>query len=209
MKRLDVKWVESNFDQRFLSQIKNLSVKKAAFVSVPPGDDRHHNNADTDSLCIGPRIQYQQKENERTCMVYAFASAVHHAGGKQLASEIRNMAHQLEHKVEAFGIFIKWLRGKHKAVQARQQNPVAFELLNQPNTELILACIRGKDGKEDHCIAIYGGWIFDSNFEQALALSQASLDICCSSDDVASGFEGCTDVVTFPNIYMVHAKKNK
>ncbi len=33
---LNTAWVEKNFDQHFLAQIKTISQKKAAFVSVPP-----------------------------------------------------------------------------------------------------------------------------------------------------------------------------
>ena len=41
--------------------------------------------------------------------------------------------------------------------------------------------IESSDGKTDHAITIVGDWIFDSNCERALRLSQESLDICSSS----------------------------
>ena len=136
-------------------------------------------------------------------MVYGMASAVHYVGGKQLASEIRNMAKRFEHKIKAFGAFLQSLSNKHKALNATRENAKTYDLLNMKSGELVLACLRGADRMEDHCIAVYDRWIFDSNFNQALSLSKESLDLCCSTKEVNSSYNGgCTQVVTFPNIFM-------
>jgi hypothetical protein len=56
-----------------------------------------------------------------------------------------------------------------------------------------MACIKGKNGKEDHYICVYNEWIFDSNFEKALVLSVEALGVYCSSflNEKAS-FNGCS-----------------
>ncbi len=202
LKELVTSWVTNNFDKRLLSQIKSISNKKAAFISIPPGADKKHNDETSKEHAIGPPIKYQQLTGERTCMVYGMASAVHHAGGKQVASEIRNLAKRFEHNSNAFETFLLALRSKHKAFIFKKEKTTTYDILKLQPNELVLACLRGGDGMEDHCIAVYDRWIFDSNFPRALALTNTSLDLCCSSNEVNSVYKGCTQVVSFPNIYM-------
>jgi len=61
----------------------------------------------------------------------------------------------------------------------------------------VITCVKGSDGKEDHSIAIYSGWIFDANFTHALPLCQESLNECCSSDEVK-----CTFVCFLQSFYF-------
>ena len=154
-------------------------------------------------LSIGPNIKYQQSGNQWMFTVYELASTVHHVGRRHLASEIRNMATRLENKVRSFGTFLKYLQRKHKALARKQEDPMRFDLLNHYCSRMVLCCLHGEDGMEDHCIALYNNWIFDSNFKKALLLTRKLLDLCCSTDDVVSSFRGCTEVVTFPNLYKI------
>ena len=202
LKELVTSWVTTNFDKRLLSQIKNISKKKAAFVSVPPGADKKHDELVTKVQAVGPPVKYQQKEGERTCMVYGLASAVHYAGNKQLASEIRNMAKRFEHRVGAFNAFLRVLCQKNKSLIAMREDTKTFDLLKVDPKVLVMARLKGADGMEDHCIAVYNKWIFDSNFQRGLSLTNESLDLCCSSDQEQSRYTGCTELVSFPNIYM-------
>jgi hypothetical protein len=199
--QLETAWVVLNFDKRFLSQIKNGCKNKAAFVFVSPGDNRSHSEEAIKNLATGPKVNYVQTNNQRTCMVYSMASAVHYAGGKQLASEIRNMATRFEFKVGAFSCFLQFMERKHKSLKATRIKSTNFDLLERREESIILTCIRGADGKEDHCIAVYQEWIFDSNFPNALPLSTQSLDLCCSSDDKVTLFHSCTEVASFPFLF--------
>jgi hypothetical protein len=112
------------------------------------------------------------------------------------------MATWLKHKMNAFNAFINAMSQKHKALNGTHKSTKTFDLLKSKSGELIMACLRGADGMEDHCITVYDRWIFDSNFSQALSLTKNSLDLCCSSDDVSSTYTGYTEVVSFQNIYM-------
>ncbi len=69
---------------------------------------------------------------------------------------------------------------------------------------LHLTTLLGEDGKDDHCVAVTETWIFDSNFEHALPRSRASLDMCCSSDDVSSRFVSAISIAIFHKITMKH-----
>ena len=55
---------------------------------------------------------------------------------------------------------------KHNNNQADAEFPTVFVL-------------QGKDGNCEHAVTITGIWIFDSNFEQALPLTQNSLNFIC------------------------------
>ena len=134
-------------------------------------------------------------------MLYGIASAIHHAGGKQLASEIHQMAKRFEHKMNAFGVFLEILRKKHKALSVKREDFHTYDLFTIQQNELVMACLKGADGMEDHCIAVYDRWIFYSNFSKALTLTTELLDLCCSSTEENSRYTGCTQVVSFPNIY--------
>ena len=46
--------------------------------------------------------------------------------------------------------------------------------------------------RTDHCITVYGKWIFDSNLEFALPLAKAWLNYICSGND--------TDEITFVGV---------
>ena len=105
-------------------------------------------------------------------MVYGLASAVHYAGNKQLASEIRNMAKWLEHRVSPFNAFLRVLSQKHKSLNAKREDTKTFDILKVDPKVLIMACLKGADGMEDHCIAVYNRWIFDSNFQLGLSLTK-------------------------------------
>ena len=56
--------------------------------------------------------------------------------------------------------------------------------------------IRLSDNEMNHTIYILDNWIFKSNFEKALPLSQESLDICASSSDQKTKFTNATRAPT-------------
>ena len=52
------------------------------------------------------------------------------------------------------------------------------KLFSQP----VVTCVKGSDGKVDHTITIFQGYIFDGNFTHALPFSKEALDYYCLSD---------------------------
>ena len=55
----------------------------------------------------------------------------------------------------------------------------AFDILNDISEDLTLVQFMDSLGNLNHAISILGHWIFDSNYEKALCLTQESLDIIC------------------------------
>jgi hypothetical protein len=61
-------------------------------------------------------------------------------------------------------------------------------LLSPKDYVMCVLGIQSSDGKTDHAICIADGWIFYSNFEKALPLSEESLNLCSSSSERATNF---------------------
>lgn len=98
-------FVNHNFTQGFLQQVKHLSRPGGTrWIDIPLGADKSHLDFPQD-LQKGPEIKYPQKEGERTCLVYGFASALHHIGLRQIATELYRSAPEI---VEKFNTFHKF-----------------------------------------------------------------------------------------------------
>ena len=59
----------------------------------------------------------------------------------------------------------------------------SYKILDPVDNQLVVALLKGSDGKEQHSVTIYDRWVFDSNFDYALPLSKEALDLCCSAED--------------------------
>jgi hypothetical protein len=191
-------WVKSNFEKGYLEQLKCSSGNNGSFLKVPPGDSRKHTNIAEGS---GPQIHYQQQEGERTCMVYSLASALHFLGRKDVAAKIRNDSARYRKDINSFCTFVKDLKSRHKIF--RKETPGKGTVNNWWSDKLsglYLTRLRGSDGKDDHCVAIFDNWIFDSNFKFALPRTRESFDLCCSSDDTDSTFVQVEQHSHFPGV---------
>ena len=66
-----------------------------------------------------------------------------------------------------------------------EKNTTKFDILlnhcNYPTVCLLLDTAH----RTDNCITVCGKWIFDSNLESALPLTEASLNYICSGNDTA------------------------
>ena len=58
-----------------------------------------------------------------------------------------------------------------------------YNILKNKCDDMVNAILCGSDRKMDHCITVWGKWIFYSNYKNALPLTVESLDLCCSSDE--------------------------
>ena len=56
-----------------------------------------------------------------------------------------------------------------------------YEILKNISANVILVQLMYLLGNVNHAISVVGSWIFDSNYEKALVLNMASLDMICAS----------------------------
>jgi hypothetical protein len=190
-------WVKKNFSASFIAQVMTSSGPTNSYIKVPPGDSRKHTETSNISY---PRIHYQQKEDERTCMVYAMASVLHHYGRTNDGAWVKNRAKRYLNDPNAFRSFVKDIHKHIKGLKQITKMNKHFDLLGLDLSGIYLTQIKGSDGKEDHCVVVTKDWIFDSNFKNALPRTQQSLDMCCSSDKVKSTFVSYVQIEQFPNI---------
>jgi hypothetical protein len=89
-----------------------------------------------------------------------------------------------ENTFSVFFEYVRKVRGNFLSEKITNSN---WDIFGSNPEDLIVAQLRGDDGKEDHVVSIVEGWIFDSNFPRALPMSRDALDLCCSDG------EGITD----------------
>ena len=75
-----------------------------------------------------------------------------------------------------------------------------YDILKSGKNQLVVALLKGSDGKEDHCVTVFDNWVFDSNFDWALPFSKEALDHCCSSEETQEYLcqcmmQGCAGMV--------------
>ena len=63
------------------------------------------------------------------------------------------------------------------------------------------ASLQSTDGGVDHAVTIFNGWIFDSNFPQALPVDKKSFDLCCSTDEIQQSFVKFHKLHTYPHFH--------
>ena len=207
---LTTEFVEQNFSAGYIEQVKKLAEKgKRRFIKVPPGSDKRHELLPT-TIQNAPVMKFRQAEGERTCLSYSFASALHHAGAKQIALEVFCMSNKITEKHNTISYFIDMFRKTSKPLIFTKLKVRAWNILENEENNLVVVLLRGSDGKEDHCVTLFGKWIFDSNFKNALPLTKEYLDLCCSLDKSAEQFVEVVQALMCSNyMYMIHKKNQK
>jgi hypothetical protein len=134
-------------------------------------------------------MKYKQEEGQKTCLVFSFASALHHIGAKQAAYKLIWKQKQIVNKSDTVKRFSVAVRDCDKHLYFKILKKLEWNILKPGINELVVVSLRGSDAKEDHSVTIYNNWIFDSNFPFALPLCKESLDLCCSSEETHEVFE--------------------
>lgn len=185
---LDENFVNENFSKRLIAQTKTIGINRSCiYAMIPPGR----------SLCCaeipenvgqGHPLKYYQNDGDRTCLVISFANLLHHLNCRTHANLLFSQRIKLTERLDIWKLFFEFLE---KLSGKLHMQGVILEykmLLNKWYYYPIITCLEGSDGKRDHTITIYKGWIYDGNFKCALHLSQDALDLCCSEDDQKETF---------------------
>ena len=62
----------------------------------------------------------------------------------------------------------------------KYDNKGDYKILEDISANVTLVQLMDSLGNVNHDISVVGSWIFDSNYEQALVLNRASLDMICA-----------------------------
>ncbi len=161
---LTQEWLDANFKPGFLAQARLLSKHKTSFCHVPLGAARSH-AVRKPSAKGCPRVQYIQGKDQRTCLTYSLASAVHHLKARQTSSEIAGFAKKMSKSPDGFRTLTEKVAAKYHVTRNVWREKLWDPMVPQTKMAIGLYGIEGMDGKKDHCVAITGNWIFDSNFK--------------------------------------------
>ena len=148
-------------------------------------------------------------------MTYSFASAFFHLGTQQVGSEVFSKSKKIIERHNTLTTFIETLKHNSHPLYFQYLNHKRWNILENEENNLVIALLRGSNTKEDHCVTLYGKWIFDSNFSNALPLTKESLDLCCSSDDSKEFFVKvvqallCTNYTKYMNLKNQNKRKRK
>jgi hypothetical protein len=174
-------------DIAFLKQVKREGINNSQrFVDIPPGDYREHHEYPKD-LKKGPEQHYWQQEKTRTCLTTAFANMLWFCNCRDHSSVIYT-AHKLCKHPNALVLFKEKLFEMSRQLKCTNVKITLEDLHGKLFYKPVVTCVKGDDGKEDHTIVIYKGYIFDGNFTHALPLCPRALDHCCSSQEKSCKF---------------------
>jgi hypothetical protein len=131
-----------------------------------------------------PAMRYQQGQRE-TCLYSSFASVLHYIGYKVSAYAIQQKAVGTG---EGGGVnSLKTLSNlvRHMSeiqfMNTRKTKPQFNWEIDLGKEMILVAVLQSEDGGVNHGVTIFGGYIFDSNEDQALLpLCTEALDYCCS-----------------------------
>ena len=181
---LEESYVTKTFGTDFVIALRALSTK-GKYVDIPVGSTKTSMLDKFPNLQLkeAPAMRYQQGQRE-TCLYSSFASVLYYIGYKVCANMIQQKAVGAR---EGGGVnSLKTLSNlvRHMAeiqfMNTRKTKP-QFNWEIDLGTEMILvAVLQSEDGGVNHGVTIFGGYIFDSNEEQALPLCTEALDYCCS-----------------------------
>jgi hypothetical protein len=153
---LSTEFVEKNFSPGYIEQTKKVAERGMKhFVNVPPGSDKRHDLLPP--ICKDtPVVKFRQAEGEQTCLSYSFASALHYAGKRHTASQIFCKSKQIIDKHNTFTLFITMLRTHTTPIFFKRLKAAAWNILENEKDNLVVALLHGSDGKEDHCVTVFG-----------------------------------------------------
>ena len=83
----------------------------------------------------------------------------------------------------------------HYKIQEWNTSTTTFDILQNHSNYPTVCLLLDTAHRTDHCITVWGKWIFDSNLESELPLTKASLNYICSGNDI--------DEITF--VGVLHA----
>ena len=76
-----------------------------------------------------------------------------------------------------------------------------YKILENISTNVILVQLMDSLGNVNHAISVVGSWIFDSNYERALVLNKASLDMICAHMLVKNKLLNLTKFIMLSDTY--------
>jgi hypothetical protein len=210
-------WVELNFSTSLRRDCQAVALGLAGkrnpkkYLLIPAGDvhDVVSDPPPKSEMLMDVPIKYQQG-NSNTCFRDSLASAIHAFGFFANASDLSAMGQlsgcnlQLVQEVSAA---VRKIFAKDNLVLVKvfDKTCTISSLQAQDMSWPMVLFLMASDGcYGTHAIAVWKGWIFDSNLPHALRWSQQSLDWCSGAGSTCIGFSRSFRLA--PVQYQKHAE---
>ena len=153
-----------------------------------------------------PTLFYQQG-NHNSCIISSLASSLHYMGdgyaSKYIIKRMHKSLMEIHNKgqMHFFRDILMWhQKGENEKILNYRieewHTSTPYNILRYESTYTTVCLLLDTWNRTDHCITIWGKWIFDSNLKVALPLTQVCLNyICCGNDSDENKFIGVLHVI--------------
>ena len=186
-------------------------------MSVPVGANKESLLTEWPSLirADAPKIRYKQRSGEDLCVPKAFASMLHNVGFVKESELINNRFNDKKYCFTvrdnnltavyrySMDILPNWLQLSRKFIKRMKWDEDIKQF------DLFVGVLKGSDGQVNHAVGIFNNWIFDSNKDCAIPLSQKGLDYCVSTPTTRNKFIEFNDGFLFREIGQKQKLKRK
>jgi len=181
---LEESYVTKTFGKEFVLALRALT-SKGRYVDIPVGSAKMSMLDKFPGLRLKaePTMKYQQGQQE-TCLYSSFASVLYYIGYKDSANVIQQKAVGATegggvNSLKTLSNLVRQL-SEIKFMRTQKIKPGIDWKIDLGRDKVLSAVLRSENGGVNHGVTIFGGYVFDSNEEQALPLCTESLDYCCS-----------------------------
>jgi hypothetical protein len=188
-------WVRWEFEPAFIQSVKDQAISGTKadrkLIPVPPGDSHTQDYPDHSLVQISRPSKYQQ-QNESTCLIDSFCSAMYEFGCVDQVTALR--ADPKSGDVSAgnkniWTDFVCLVNSHFSSIVIRlcklRGAKDVDAILGWKDNFVIVTSLAASDGSDgQHAISICDGGIFDANCGSVLTKTQESLDWCCGGKGV-------------------------
>ena len=186
---LHIDWIQKNVEKNLTDYMKSNARKRC---QLPAGNVHIENNGCITTLRVpnAPPCVHQQRD-KRTCVFSSFASCVHYLGHEEMGTRLQTLSAKQSYRMDnlerlkaavdtSLGMQCRIKKYKKDDAPKNRLDPLTKTDMREKNglAYPIVVVLEGDDGGTEHAVTIYDSWVFDSNVEVALPLTQNTLDWC-------------------------------
>ena len=99
-------------------------------------------------------MKFRQEEGQNTCLVYSFASTLDHIGAKMAAFVLYRKSQKIINRIDTVARFCVAVKESDTYFHFVKLKLPTYDILHPVDNQLVVASLRGSDGKEEHCVII-------------------------------------------------------
>ena len=206
-------WLNQNFGKEYISNVKEICIAKNLFKFQTVNAGACHkklSQTDTVNGYSKIKMKYIQGENERSCIVFSIANALRYLQYHAICNLFVQKKETYMKTPDALKVICVELSKQFQKIRKTANHEFLkhsnFDVINDKKGLYVVTLV-GSDRNNDHCVAIWDNFIFDSNEQYALIRNTKNLNRCCSTQGNRVVFVRCDTIALFRIIKNVTHKK--